>query len=97
MKQVKSIIALVLFTGLILLFEARNQNDTKKVHNEESNPDNVAGRVPGNSPATTEMGIDQMLEGETMVFKDTVSPEFKNCFNQVVNSYLAVADSFGQY
>ncbi len=96
MKQVKLIIGLVLFTGMILLFPACNQNGTKQVQNEEKNPDNVAGQVSGNSPETSEMGVDQMLEGETMVFKDSVSPAFTNSFNQVVNSYLAMKDGFVQ-
>lgn len=94
MKQVKTIIALFFFAGMILLFPACNQNDTKQVHNEEKNPDNVAGQVPGNSPATTEMGVEQMLGGETMVFKDSVSPQFRKSFDQVVNAYLAMKDGF---
>lgn len=43
---------------------------------------------------TTEMGVDSMLQEESMVFKDSVSPAFKEKFNQLVNAYLAMKDGF---
>ena len=64
------------------------------MHNEANNPDNVAGRVPGNNPQTTEMGVEEMLNENNMVFRDTVSQAFRDKFSQVVNAYLAMKDGF---
>jgi len=93
MKQIKLNVWLLVFLIGTVIFIACNENN-KKVHNENNNPDNVAGRVPGNNEATTEMGVDSMLQGESMVFKDTISPAFKQQFNQLVNAYLSMKDGF---
>ena len=76
------------------VFHACNEEGKTKLHNEASNPDNVAGQVPGNSPATTEMGVEEMLSENNMVFKDTVSQAFRDKFSQVVNAYLTMKDGF---
>lgn len=94
MKKIKLNLWLALFIAGSTLFISCNQNK-KKVSDTYNNPDNVAGRVPGNgTKATTEMGVDSMLQGETMVFRDSISPVFKDKFIQVVNAYLAMKDGF---
>ena len=94
MKQIKLKVSLLVFLIGAVIFIACNENN-KKVSDTYKNPDNVAGRVPptGNEH-TTEMGIDSMLQGESMVFKDTISPAFKQQFNQLVNAYLSMKDGF---
>lgn len=93
MKQILKIWLPFLLIGVVT-FSACSGND-KKVSDTYNNPDNVAGRVPptGNK-RTTEMGVDSMLQGESMVFKDTVPPAFKEKFNQVVKAYLSMKDGF---
>lgn len=85
--------ALALVIAWAVFFMACNQA-TKKAPDTYNNPDNVAGRVPGNTEQSTEMGIDDMLKSETMDFRDTVSAAFKAKFIQVVNAYLAMKDGF---
>ncbi len=93
MKKINLNLSLALFVGSSL-FMACNQNN-KKVSDTYNNPDNVAGRVSGNgTEATSQMGVDSMLQGEFMVFRDTISPVFKDKFIQVVNAYLAMKDGF---
>lgn len=94
MKLIKITVWLAIFITWVTIFMACNRNNKKNVPDTYNNPDNVAGRVPGNSEATTEMGVDDMLQGETMVFRDKVSPAFKGKFIQVVNAYLAMKDGF---
>ncbi|HXI00029.1 MAG TPA: DUF3347 domain-containing protein [Sphingobacteriaceae bacterium] len=94
MKKINLNLSLALFIVGSSLFVACNQNN-KKVSDTYNNPDNVAGRVPGGGTVeTTEMGVDEMLQSETMVFRDTISPAFKDKFIQVVNAYLAMKDGF---
>ncbi len=95
MKQIRLKVWLLVFLIVTVIFVACNQDDKKNVHNENNNPDNVAGRVPPTGDErTTEMGIDNMLQGESMVFKDSISPVFKQQFNQLVNAYLSMKDGF---
>ena len=85
----------IFLAALISVFSACNQNNDKKVSDTYKNPDNAAGRVPSTGKErTTEMGVDSMLQGESMVFKDTVPSAFKEKFNQVVNAYLGMKDGF---
>lgn len=94
MKQIKLNLWILVFLIGTVIFIACNENNNK-VSDTYKNPDNVAGRVPptGNH-RTTEMGVDSMLQGESMIFKDTISPAFKEKFDGVVNAYLSMKDGF---
>ncbi len=94
MKSIQLNFFAVIIVITTLGFSACNQN-RKKVSDTYKNPDNVAGRVPptGNE-RTTEMGVDSMLQGESMVFKDAISPAVKQQFNQLVDAYLSMKDGF---
>ncbi len=94
MKSIQLTFFAVMIVITTLAFSACNQN-RKKVSDTYNNPDNVAGRVPptGNE-RTTEMGVDSMLQGESMVFKETVPTAFKEKFNQVIKAYLGMKDGF---
>lgn len=95
MKIIKPISYFFLIATFVTVFSSCNQNGNKKVSDTYNNPDNVAGRVPETgSQRTTEMGVDSMLYSESMVFKDTLSPAFKNKFVQVVDAYLKMKDGF---
>jgi membrane fusion protein, copper/silver efflux system len=95
MKIFRCIYLFILPTVLAVAFTACNGNNNQKVSDTYKNPDNVAGRVPptGNE-RTTEMGVDSMLKGEDMVFKDSIAPAFKQKFNQLVDAYLKMKDGF---
>jgi Cu(I)/Ag(I) efflux system membrane fusion protein len=95
MTIIKSISLFFLLAVFMMIYSACNQKENKKVSETYSNPDNVAGRVPetGNQ-RTTEMGIDTMLQSESMVFKDTLSPAFKEKFGQLVDADLKMKDGF---
>lgn len=95
MKIFRWIYLFILPIVLAAAFTACNGNDNQKVSDTYKNPDNVAGRVPptGNE-RTTEMGVDSMLQGEDMVFKDSIAPAFKQQFNQLVDAYLKMKDGF---
>jgi Cu(I)/Ag(I) efflux system membrane fusion protein len=95
MKTIKRISLFFFLAVFIITYSACNQNGNKKVSDTYNNPDNVAGRVPetGNHrPA--EMGVDTMLQSESMVFKDTLPTAFKNKFIQLVDAYLKMKDGF---
>lgn len=95
MKNIKIIYSFFFLAVFITVYSACNQNVNKKVSDTYKNPDNVAGRVPETgSQRTTEMGVDTMLQSESMAFKDTVSPAFKDKFEQLVNAYLKMKDDF---
>ncbi len=95
MKIIKPISLFFFLALFVTVYSACNQNDNKKVSETYSNPDNVAGRVPETgSQRTTEMGVDSMLQSESMVFKDTISPAFKDKFVQLVVAYLKMKDGF---
>ncbi len=95
MKNIRPISFFFLLAFFVTVYSACNQNDNKKVSETYSNPDNVAGRVPETgSQRTTEMGVDTMLQSESMVFKDTISPDFKDKFVQLVGAYLQMKDGF---
>lgn len=93
MKIIKPISLFFFLAVFIIVYSACNQNDNSKVSDTYKNPDNVAGRVPETgSQRTTEMGVDTMLQSESMVFKDTLSPAFKEKFVQLVDAYLKMKD-----
>lgn len=95
MKIIKPISFFFLLAVFIIVYSACNQNDNNKVSDTYKNPDNVAGRVPETgSQQTTEMGVDTMLQSESMVFKDSISPAFKDKFAQLVGTYLKMKDGF---
>jgi Cu(I)/Ag(I) efflux system membrane fusion protein len=67
----------------------------EKVADTAKNPDNVAGTVAGTGTvATTEMGVDKMLEGNSMNFEQVAPPAFKAQFKNVVAAYMAMKDAF---
>lgn len=95
MKIIKQISLFFFLALLVTVNSACNQNGNKNVSDTYKNPDNVAGRVPETgSQQTTEMGVDAMLQSESMVFKDTVSLAFKGKFEQLVDAYLKMKDGF---
>ncbi len=95
MKTIKTISLFFFLTVFIIVYSACNQNGNNKVSDTYKNPDNVAGRVPETgSQRTTEMGVDTMLQGESMVFKNTLSPAFIAKFEQLVDAYLKMKDGF---
>lgn len=95
MKTIKTITLFFFLAVFIIAYSACNQNGNKKVSDTYKNPDNVAGRVPetGNQK-TTEMGVDTMLQSESMVFKEALPTAFKNKFVQLVDAYLKMKDGF---
>ncbi len=95
MKTIKTISLFFFLAVFIIANSACNQNGDKKVSDTYKNPDNVAGRVPetGNQ-RTTEMGVDTMLQSESMVFKEALPIAFKNKFVQLVDAYLKMKDGF---
>jgi Cu(I)/Ag(I) efflux system membrane fusion protein len=95
MKTIKTISLFFFLAVFIIAYSACNQNGSKKVSDTYKNTDNVAGRVSetGNQE-TTEMGVDTMLQSESMVFKDTLPTAFKNKFEQLVDAYLKMKDGF---
>ncbi len=95
MKTIKAIALFFLLAVFVTVYSACNQNGNRKVSDTYKNPDNVAGRVPETgSQRTTEMGVDTMLQSESMVFKDTISPAFKDKFVQLVGAYLKMKNGF---
>jgi Cu(I)/Ag(I) efflux system membrane fusion protein len=95
MKIIRPISFFFLLSVFVTVYSACNQNGNKKVSDTYNNPDNVAGRVPETgSGRTTEMGVDTMLQSESMVFKDILSPAFKDKFVQLVDAYLKMKDGF---
>ncbi len=95
MKTIKSISFFFLLAFFVTVYSACNQNGNKKVSDTYNNPDNVAGRISETgSQKTTEMGVDTMLQSESMVFKDTLSPAFKDKFVRLVDAYLKMKDGF---
>ena len=57
----------------------------------------MAGTVAGTGTvATTEMGVDKILEGNSMNFEQAAPPAFKAQFKNVVAANLAMKDAFVQ-
>ncbi|MEJ7912580.1 MAG: DUF3347 domain-containing protein [Chitinophagaceae bacterium] len=95
MKIIKPVSVVFFLAVFVTVFSACNQNGNKKVSDTYNNPDNVAGRVPETgSERTTEMGVDSMLQSESMVFEDSLLPAFKAKFEQLVDAYLKMKDGF---
>ncbi|WP_159451921.1 DUF3347 domain-containing protein [Hymenobacter roseosalivarius] len=96
MKPLKSTAWPALFLTGTLLIQGCNQQQEGKgsVSDTYMNPDNVAGRVPGTNQKTTQMGVDDMLQGTDMVFQNDLPPAFKAGFDPVVTAYLAMKDAF---
>ena len=68
-------------------------SDSKnKTAKENKKPDSVLTHLP-DSVIKNEMSDEEMMQGK-MVFKDTVSPEFKAGFQRVVNAYLSIKNGF---
>lgn len=84
--------------GLILCFSlfflgcnqgGENATETSK------NPDNVAGTVAGNGTiASTQVAVEDILESDTMNFRQSAPPAFQAQLNKVVASYLGMKDAF---
>jgi len=95
MKPSKSTAWSALLLTVTLVVQGCNQEKGKVPTSDTyKNPDNVAGRVPGTDPKTTEMGVDDMLQGTNMVFRDNLPSAFKTRFVPVVTTYLAMKDAF---
>lgn len=95
MEKLKFKTLLALLFVLTNLFILGCNQRGEKTADTSRNPDNVAGRVPGDGTvAHTQMGVDEMLAGDSMNFQQSAPPAFKAQFKRVIDSYLAMKDAF---
>lgn len=77
---------LLLYALVAIVMSACNNNNNTAETDKSSNQ--ALNQLP-DSVIKHEMSVDEMIQGD-MVFKDTVSPEFKSKFQKVVNAYLSM-------
>ncbi len=77
-----------------LFFLGCNQGGEKATETAK-NPDNVAETVTGNGTiANTQVAVEDVLEGDTMNFRQNTPPAFKADLQKVLTAYLAMKDAF---
>lgn len=81
--------------SVLLLFIIGCNQGGEKASDTAKNPDNVAGTVSGNGTIeSTQVAVEEMLEGDTMNYRQSTPPAFKAQFKKVVDSYLTMKDAF---